>query len=128
MAKKPPHTPEAPVVTRYWSDHDESVATHGKGRWKLRDLIPLLKDEPVFDLPIAFIPVCKHSFDCGDLMEFARHMKHTLEADLTSPLIMDKLGCIIDGRHRIAKALLDGVQSLPCVRIPSHFEPTMQDP
>lgn len=119
--------PDPPSIFRKWNSGDEKVTSYSGRVWCVRDLRNAVKDQPVFELPLAFVPVSSHSFDCGDLVEFAQHMLHVQQADLTDPIIMDNRGQIIDGRHRVVKALLEGLKTIPCKRVPddvlpSHFD------
>lgn len=50
------------------------------------------------------------------IIGFVEHMKGVLEADLTKPIILDREGWVIDGRHRIARALLENKQTILAVR------------
>ena len=45
----------------------------------------------------------------------ADHARDILRADLSYPIIMTKSGDVLDGAHRIAKAYLDGRETLPAV-------------
>ncbi len=50
------------------------------------------------------------------MREFVGHIQKVLDADLTYPIILDDEGYVMDGRHRIAKALLEGHESIKFVR------------
>lgn len=129
-AKPVPFVPTAIELDRYWDQGDrrEQVPdSRPKSQWKIQDLMNALKDEPVFELPMKFIDVSAHHFENKDLFEFARHMKHVMEADLSFPIIMDHRGRIIDGRHRIVKALIEGRATILCKRIPYGMMPTYWD-
>ena len=43
-------------------------------------------------------------------------MKRVQETDLDHPLILDEEGFIMDGWHRVAKALLEGRETIKAVR------------
>lgn len=123
----PPFTPTPVELERLWvqGDRGESVPDSRKGsRWNIQDLMAAVKDEPAFELPVKFIDISVHKFDADDLFEFAQHMKHCLEADLSYPIIMDHRGRIIDGRHRIVKALVEGRATILCKKIPYGVNPT----
>lgn len=47
---------------------------------------------------------------------FLEHMRLVLAADITYPIILDQRGCVMDGMHRVVKALLDGVAAVPAVQ------------
>lgn len=128
MPKKP--VPEWPVIEieRIWrKGHREEVVkqTNG-GTWRVTDLREIVKDEPVFDIPLAFLPLDNHTFDLDHgLVDFAIHMKHVQDCDLSFPVIFSEFGQILDGRHRIVKALLAGHATIKAVRVPSGYSTTM---
>ncbi len=47
----------------------------------------------------------------------AEHARLIREVDLTFPIILAPDGRVMDGMHRVARALLDGVSTLPAVRL-----------
>ena len=51
------------------------------------------------------------------------HMKAVLNADLSFPIILDEDGEIMDGRHRIMKAILEGKRNIKAVRFNENPEP-----
>ena len=113
--------PKPPAVTRFWdagNSGDESVCSWGGRVWRIRDLRAAVAGQPTFMFPLSLIPLTEHKFECPDILEFARHMLHVQEADLDYPVIMDEKGWIMDGRHRIVKALLNGWTEIPCVQLP----------
>ncbi|MFN7130442.1 MAG: hypothetical protein ACK4N5_00070, partial [Myxococcales bacterium] len=56
------------------------------------------------------------------------HMRRILDADLSRPVILDADGSLMDGAHRVCKALLLGVPALPTVRFPQTPPPTWVEP
>jgi len=57
------------------------------------------------------------------LREMVMHMKAVLAADLDNPIILDEDGEIMDGRHRIMKALLGGAETIKAVRFDENPSP-----
>lgn len=45
------------------------------------------------------------------------------ESDLSFPIILSSEGQVMDGMHRVLKALLNGLQSIEAIRFPSDPEP-----
>ena len=119
-------TPSGIPIERLWSaeNGEETVNSWGDRVWRVRDLRAAVKDQPVFDLPLALVPLREHKFDCPDIVEFARHMRHVQDADTDDPVIMDEWGWVMDGRHRIVKALIEGRESIKCVRLPHGMNPS----
>jgi len=50
------------------------------------------------------------------MLNFVAHMHQVYEADLSYPIILDEDGYVMDGRHRIAKALFLGLKTIKAVR------------
>ena len=44
------------------------------------------------------------------------HMQLVLAADVRYPIILDKDGRLMDGMHRVCKALLEGIREIPAVQ------------
>ncbi len=118
--------PNPPSITRLWSTEngEENVNSWGGRVWRIRDLRAAAAGQPVFDLPLSVIPLREHSFDCPDIVEFARHVKHVNDVGLEDPVIMDEYGWIVDGRHRIVRALVEGKTTLRCVKLPAGLTPS----
>jgi hypothetical protein len=51
------------------------------------------------------------------------HKRLIEEADLSYPIILSASGEVMDGRHRIAKAALNGASEILAVRFPADPEP-----
>lgn len=118
--------PKPPEVRRLWERDNESVKSFCGGSWRIRDLLAATADLPVFDLPLSLFPFNDHSFDAKDIYEFAQHYIHVRDADPDEPVVMDELGRVIDGRHRLVKALIEGRESVPCRKIPQGTKPSVQ--
>jgi len=54
-------------------------------------------------------------------------MKAVNDADLTFPIILDEDGDIMDGRHRVMKAMLLGEESILAVRFDKNPSPCKID-
>ncbi len=122
-----PTPPPVVNIPRDWEqgDRHEQVVGLGKRKWKIQDLRLAVADCQVFDVPLAFLDLSAHWFDTeGGLIDFAIHMKHVNETDLKYPIIFDQWGKILDGRHRIVKALLLGHTTIKGVKVPDGTGPT----
>lgn len=129
LTKLEPSAPTYPVVDcpRHWDQgsREERVDGLGKRRWKVTDLREAVKDCPVYEVPLAFLDLAAHQMKQeGGLIDFATHMKHVMEADLSYPIIFDQWGQILDGRHRIVKALVEGHATIKAVKVPDGTQPT----
>ena len=54
----------------------------------------------------------------NSLKDFARHMLQCQDADLSKPIILNEDGVVIDGKHRIIKALTEGKKTILAVKFP----------
>jgi hypothetical protein len=52
-----------------------------------------------------------------------QHARSMMQADPTLPVILASDGQVLDGMHRIARALLDGRPTVPAQRLPADPEP-----
>lgn len=113
-------------IERFWEQQSphESIED-GDCQWLVRDLYRATENEPAFELPLAHIPLDTHDLTTKrGLISFARHMKHVMECDLSIPIIMSEYGTILDGRHRIVRALFEGKTTILAKRVPAGAEPS----
>lgn len=120
---------ETPIeVTRYISHHGSNqwITTHGKAEWRVSDLQALVKECELvpFDIPLQFLNLHGERFICEDIYEFMQHMKQVNEADLNEPIILSHRGQILDGRHRICRAIMEGKTSIKAVKLEYDVRPT----
>ncbi len=52
-----------------------------------------------------------------------RHTRRILEADLSHPIIIDKNGVVLDGVHRLCKAVLEGREVIAAQRLVAMPDP-----
>lgn len=125
----PPSWPITPIE-RKWDQADRLEEISGDSDiWRVSDMQKLVEDLPEFDVPLAFLNLGRPNFNSTDeegLYGFAQHMKHVMEADLSVPVIFGPCGEIMDGRHRIVKALLEGRATIKGKRIPFGTRPTFR--
>jgi disulfide oxidoreductase YuzD len=62
-----------------------------------------------------------------NLREMCTHIEAILEADLSYPIILDEDGEILDGRHRVMKALIDREKTIKAVRFLENPSPCRVD-
>jgi hypothetical protein len=86
--------------------------------WNVARLILHSKDLPVFDIPVAAIYIGANVFDdrISNAKSLAEHVKRVQEADFSYPVLMDPHGFIMDGWHRVVKALVEGRETIKAVR------------
>lgn len=101
----------------------EAVPVHknkfrdGSKCWAVTNLIEQAEDLPVFDLPLCCINLGSRVWEPIESAKgLAEHMKRVLAVDTSMPVILDDEGYIMDGWHRVARALLDGESTISAVR------------
>jgi len=88
--------------------------------WAVPRLIEHSKNFPVFEISVAGIYIGSRVFsESRTARSIAEHVKRVNETSLEYPIIMDPDGFIIDGWHRVIKALVNGVKTIKAVRFES---------
>lgn len=107
----------------------ENKFKDGNKVFLVTSLIEQAKGLPVVELPLAGIFIGSNVFTppIANAYELAKHMKRVQETNLEYPVIMDEEGFIMDGWHRVAKALLEGRETIKAVRFeqtpaPDYYE------
>jgi hypothetical protein len=87
-----------------------------KGRVFKRDLLYKAAE----NLPVTIYHIDREAildelimWQLKNFRDFLVHFRRVMNADLSVPLIVRSDGYIMDGWHRIAKALLEGIEGLP---------------
>lgn len=120
MAVKPqiPDLPKAPIEP---FSLDESRYVRGCEVWYAQTLIDFCKakEYKVFDLPLAGIDLSSAHFTYSCTNGFIFQMNRVQNASLDHPIILDELGQIADGWHRVCKAILEGRTTIKAIRMES---------
>lgn len=111
------------VKIKEWNDCNRQECQTGSEVWTVPRLIQLSKDLPVEEIPLRYIGLCNRYFSDLTLRGFVTHMKAVLNADLSCPIILGEDGEIMDGRHRITKALYEGKETILAVRFDANPPP-----
>lgn len=95
----------------------ENTYTSGKKVWFVANLIDRSKDLVPFDLPLAAIYSGPEVWSpVSSAYELAKQMRRVLDVDTSHSVILDQEGFIMDGWHRVARALVDGKSTIKAVR------------
>jgi len=111
-----------PVFIKSWADKSSQFCRIKGKEWNISRLIDMSKELEVIEIPLRHL-------DLGILQkayeprEFVMHMRAVLEADLRYPIILDENGEIMDGRHRILKALHLNKKTIKAVRFDENPSP-----
>lgn len=95
-------------------------------QWSVARLAQLSKDLEAFDLPLAHINM-GDTLASMNLRELAGQVQCVNRADMSKPIILDEDGKIMDGRHRIAHAIVNGMESVKAVRFETNPNPCRID-
>lgn len=99
---------------------EESRYQRGDKWWYASTLLRACHEaelEP-FEYPVACYDMASKHFPLDNMDDFVWQMKRTLEADYENyPIILDDLGQVADGNHRICHAILDGKTSVLAYRL-----------
>lgn len=89
----------------------------GNKAWVMAKVVEAAKDLPVFDLPLAHIDISVEPWSGSNTVQnLAYHVKRAEMSDLKYPIILNDSGYIMNGWHRILKALVEGRESIKAVR------------
>ena len=97
--------------------------------WDVRRLVSLVCDLPVRHVPIADIAELdethwyEHEGDAPTCRSLLNHMQRIDEVDASCPIILDQNGRVMDGMHRVCRAIRDGEESVPAVRFETNPDP-----
>jgi hypothetical protein len=105
-----------------WFPAEQQMATLGRHSWSVARLIQLSKDLPVMTIPLDALCI-NYPYEKLRMREMVMHMKAVNAANLKYPIILDEDGEIMDGCHRIMKALLLGKKTIKAVRFDTNPEP-----
>ncbi len=85
--------------------------------YKVTDLIEASKGLPVIELNLSDI-FTDYPSPCGDTMEsFMMHVEKVNNADLSYPIILSPGNSVLDGKHRLIKALIEKLETIKAVRL-----------
>lgn len=105
-----------------WHAPSEQMCSIGRHSWSVARLFELARELPVMDVPLDHLCVY-YTYEKLTMRELVMHMKAVNDADLSHPIILDEDGELMDGRHRLMKAMLTGAPSIKAVRFEENPSP-----
>jgi len=105
----------------------------GFDAWKVRRLIALAVDLPVVKIdPTSISDIHKNHWymeanATPSPLSIVNHIKLINDCDLTYPIILDRQGHVMDGMHRICKAILQNLPKIDAVQFITDPEPDYVD-
>jgi len=94
--------------------------------WDVDRLVRLSKHLQVKRVPLTDIRELDDPWDSGDEQTWravAGHIKLIEEASLEYPIILSASGAVMDGMHRVIKALMNGLPTIEAVQFETDPEP-----
>lgn len=97
----------------------------GTGRWHVPRLVEAAAALTPEELPVAAFRDLDEQVWERDMTPRAAvaHLRRVLDADLSYPIIVSADGWVMDGCHRLAKALLEGRETVLAVRFEKNPPP-----
>jgi len=114
------------MIIEEFMKHSEQMCNLGKYHFSVARLVELSRDFKVMSIPLDHLNVYNRYSDLT-LRDMAMHMNAVNNSDLSYPIILDEDGEIMDGRHRIIKAMITGEKSIKAVRFDKNPEPCKVD-
>ena len=69
------------------------------------------------NIDLKWYDLSTYKISCEDLFDFMTHYKFVESADLSFPIIINNKGTVLDGRHRICKAILSWQKKIKAIQI-----------
>lgn len=101
----------------------------GLDAWDVDRLIRLARGLPVREVPLDSIKDLDTDYwfagssEAPTVRKVVEHLRLVREVDPSHPIILGADGRLMDGMHRVARALLDGRSSIEAVRFEVEVEP-----
>ena len=109
-----------------WIKPDAQMARLGRNHWSVPRLFELSRNLPVMDVVIDHMSTY-FVYEKLTLREMIGHMKAVEAADLSFPIILDEDGELMDGRHRLMRAIMLGHVTIKAVRFEENPSPCRVD-
>lgn len=85
-------------------------------KYYVLDLIEAAKDLEVIEIKVSNMYIGYEAPNDNNLLSFIEHYESVRDANLEFPIILAPCNFILDGKHRIAKAILTEKQTIKAVR------------
>jgi hypothetical protein len=99
--------------------------------WDVHRLVELTRHFPVKEVPLSSISELDESFwfdqTPATCREVALHARLIAQTDLVRPIILSAEGRVMDGMHRVCKALLENRSTIAAVQFDQNPEPDYID-
>jgi len=95
----------------------ESHFKVGDYKYRAVDLIEAAKDIEAFKLPLQGVDIGLLPWTVDSIKDFLHHYKRVESVNKDYPIILSNTGCICDGWHRLARAIIDGDKFIMAKRL-----------
>lgn len=110
------------MKVKEWYSPKDQMCNLGRHSWSVPRLFELARELPVMEVPINHLHLY-YIYEKLTLREMVMHMKAVNAADMDKPIILDEDGELMDGRHRLMKAMLTGAETIKVVRFDENPSP-----
>jgi hypothetical protein len=110
------------MKNKKWLAPHDQMCWLGDDGWSVPRLFELSRSLPVIEIPLDHLCLSS-TYDKLTARDLVMHMQAVNDADLDKPIIMSEDGDIMDGRHRIMKAMLNDIKTIKAVRFDENPEP-----
>lgn len=103
-----------------WKGWDYSIA----------ELIKHAESIKAIECPIEAIDMTYNAPNDNNILSFVEHMKRVLAANIRYPLLLAPDGFLLDGRHRLAKLVMNNASTVKIKRLhdmPAAYRKTKDD-
>jgi len=106
-------------IKKAWEFSTAQTITISGKRYNVHECIAKASDLEVLELDVSTMNIAYECPNNNTVRSFVEHMKSVMDADLSYPIILNEDGSIIDGRHRLCKALYLGEKTIKAKRFNS---------
>ena len=110
------------MKVKAWCEPKDQICTLGRHTWSVPRLFELSRNFPVMDVPLNHLHLY-YTYEKLTLREMVSHIIAINNSDLGMPIIIDEDGEVMDGRHRLMKAILQGEETIKAVRFEENPPP-----
>ena len=107
---------------RSWLQPHDQMCNLGRSSWSVPRLFELARELPILEIPLDHLNLW-YTYERLSLRDMVMHMNAVNDADLDRPIILDEDGELMDGRHRLMKAMLTGAETIKAVRFDENPSP-----
>lgn len=103
-------------IEKPWQFKDDQTVTRLGKVYNVHAACLLAEDLPVKQLSLEDLSIHYYAPCTDTFRSFVEHIKLVNDADLSYPILLNQDGAIIDGMHRLAKAILTGKKTIKARR------------